>query len=564
MAHKRLTRSTSTAISIIAFVAILAAANVFLYGHYVRKDLTRSQMFTISEGTKSLLDKMNDVVNVTLYRSDNLPPGLLPDFRFTKEFLEEMAVLAGGNLNFRIEVPKNDEETRRALARKGIQLQQVNAMQKDEITLAAVYFHVLVQHLDKSSVITFPQPTTLEYDLASSLLEVTQREKPVVAFVTNDPDFKFPEALNYLRNQLGLDDHYDIRNIVLTEEDNDLRIPKNCKTLILVKPRNFSESDLYDIDQFVMNGGNLVAFVEAVDFDNPQAMFQPSPPPNILPLLRQYGIIVNTDLVMDYESHATRPVPIGRQGIFTQVANIPYPQWVLAISRNFDRENPALTFLQGLLMPYPNSLEFRTDLADGVKTETLISTTKKATVQKGPPFDLQPPQSMDDLKEPEETHQYMLAGVVTGSLVSYYKDREKPAEDKKEEDPNDPLAAMRAQEEEPDKPKLEQAENSRVLVISSAQILNPDLWRSVGGIVGQSLVFLENTIDWLTLGTDLIAIRTKPVQQYPLNPDLTDGQKAWARFLGRFAVPLLIVLIGIAWWFIRRHRLNKLAQVYAS
>jgi len=562
MTFKKLTRSTSTLVSIAAFVAILAAVNFFLFRHPVRADLTENKVFSISDATRNMLKNMTDDVNITIYRSDELPPMILPDYRFTKEFLEEMASLSGGKLNVVVEVPKDDPETEQTLARKGVQKQQVNVMQKDELKVQALYYHLLVQHLDKTRVITFPQPAMLEYAIASALLEVTQREKPIVTFVTNDSEFQFQDILYFLRERMGMSERYDIRSIALDKEQ-ELRIPKDCKTLILVKPKDFKETDLYKVDQFVMNGGTLVVLAEAVDFGNPMAMFQPSPPPNILPLLQTYGIRVNSDLVLDYKSHATRTVPAGRQGIFTVMTEVPYPQWVVARSGNFDKDNPALAYQQALLLPFANSLEFSSELPDGVETIKLITSSDKATAQEHPPFDLQPPK---DESIPENTKQYTLAAAVTGPLTSYYKDKEKPEEasDQNSEKEQDPLRAMENAEEE-NAPKLDQAKDARVVVLSTAEFLNPDILRSTGGaIVQQSLFFVENMIDWLSLGTDLIAIRTKPIKQYPLRAKLSDGEKLKAKFLGRFAVPLVVVIVGVIWWFIRRRRLNKLAQVYAQ
>lgn len=561
MTSKKLTRSTSTLISIVAFVAILSAVNFFLFRHPVRADLTQNKMFTISDATKTMLKNMTDDVNVTLYRSEDLPPTLLPEYRFTKEYLEEMASLSGGKLNVLVETPKEDPETEDALARKGVQKQQVNIMQKDEYTATAIYYHLLVQHLDKTKVITFPQSAILEYNIASALLEVTQREKPIVAFVSNDPEFEFQQILGFLRDRMGMGDRYDIRDLAL-DKDQSLSIPKDCKTLVLVKPKDFSETDLYAIDQFVMNGGTLVVFGEAVDFmnPNPMAMYQPAPPPNIIPLLDAYGIKVNSDLVEDYKSHATRQVPAGRQGMFTIMTEVAYPQWVIAQRDNFDTNNPALAHQQVLIFPFPNSLEFRAELPEGVQKIELISTTDKAKTQPRPPFNLQPPK---DNKTPDDTKKYMLAGAVTGPLESYFKGKDKPAKAEEEDKQNDPLKAMEKAEDE-NAPKLDQAKNGRVIVISTAEFLSPDILQSVGGQVAQqSLMFMENMVDWLSLGTDLIAIRTKPVQQYPLQANLEDGQKAKAKFLGRFAIPILIVFAGVAWWLIRRRRLSTLAQVYA-
>ncbi len=561
MKTRQLARSASMINYIVAFVAILIAVNFFLYRHHTRKDLTAQKMFTISDATKSILKKMNDDVNVTLYYSENLPPTLQPQFRAVREFLDEFALLSGGRIHLRAEVPKDDKDSEESLARKGIRRGQVNVLEKDEMKVAAVYFHILVQHMDKTRVIAFPAQGMLEYMLASSLVEVTQREKPIVAFVTNDAEFRFGELFNFMRDKMGMGERYDMRLVSVTDE-HALSIPKNCKTLVIVKPKDFKESELYKIDQFLMNGGTIVAFVEALNFSDQMSMFRPSPPPNIIPLLKKYGIQVNADLVEDYKSFAFHEVPAGRMGYMTVMTRVPYPQWVVAKRENFDKDNPALSDLQQILFPFANSLDFASDLSPDIKTHKLISTTDKGSHQDKPPFRLEPP-DQKEFKVPDSTKSFMLVGAVSGPLVSYYKDREKPAKEKKDDKEQDPMRRFDQEEEDENAPKVDQAKDARLVVVSTAQLLNPEMLRIIGGEFFQAnLVFTENTLDWLTLGTDLISIRTKPIKQYLLRPELKAEEKMKAKFIGRFAVPIIVVFAGAAWWWIRRARLQRLSQVY--
>ncbi len=564
MRKKTLQRSTVTTVSILAFVAILAAINVFLFRHPLRVDLTENKRFTISEGTQKLLSRMTDDVNITLYVSENLPPPALIQYRDTREFLEELTMLSGGRIRLRIETPKDDKETEEALARKGIQRAQINILEKDEYKVAAIYYHLYIQHLDKSRVLAFPSPSTLEYQIASALVEVTQREKPVVAFVTNDPKFRFGDLFGFLRDRLEMGERFDLRHVSV-EENHPLRIPAKCKTLILVRPRDFKESDLYKIDQFVMGGGSLVVFVEPTDYSNPMAMFRPTPPPNIVNLLNSYGVKVNTDLVSDYRSFSVREMPAGQRGMITYYARVPYPQWVVATTEGFNSENPALAHLQQLLFAYPSSLEFRDDLPEGAGKQTLITTTDRAQAQSTPPFDLEPPK-LEKIENPGETKKFTLVLSITGAVNSHFKDQEPPA---KEEEPKEEDAfAFDQPEEEPLGEQVKSTDKAKIVVISTAQFLNPEFLQSMQfsapEYVQTSLLFVQNLVDWLSLGEDLIAIRTKPAQRYFLRPELTDSEKAAAKFFGRFAVPLLVILLGLIWWWLRRLTLIRNAQVYGQ
>lgn len=571
MTSKYITRSSSTVVAIVAFIAILVAFNVIFSRNPWRRDLTRDKLFTISEATKKFLTKMNDDVNITLYTSQNLPPQLIGSHRMAKDYLQELTALAGGKINLRVETPPDDKKTEEELAQKGIRKLQVNVVQKDEQKVAAVYYHLYLEHLDKNLALPIPSGPDMEYTIASSLLQVTQREKPVIAVVMNDANYQFEQVLEFLQDRLGLGERFDVRPISL-KKDQDLNIPKDTKTLVLMKPKDFSETDLYKIDQFVMNGGTLLVYASTLnllDREDRMAMFRAQPRPNIYPLLDSYGLKVNSDLVSDYKWHHRRVVPVQQSRGF-MLAQIEYPQWPIVRNENFEKDNPALGRLQALLMPYPNSISLEEKLPEGVKSYSLIKTSQFAKAQEKPPFDLQPPKPEEFESEPKDGKQFLLAAAVAGPLDSHYKGKEKPkkAEDaNKDKKEDDPLAAMQRKEEEDAGEKQDKGKaESRVIVITGADLFGMEMLRGIDdqALVQQSIVFYENMLDWTTLGTDLIDIRTRPVTVNRLRDKLTDDEKSAAKFQIRFLMPIVVALVGLAWWGWRRSQLKRYAQVYAS
>jgi ABC-type uncharacterized transport system involved in gliding motility auxiliary subunit len=136
----------------------------------------------------------------------------------------------------------------------------------------------------------------------------------------------------------------------------------------------------------------------------------------------------------------------------------------------------------------------------------------------------------------------LLASAVSGKFTSFYQGKEIPKEEKLEDEKN-------PRPPTPEKETVSESPETQILVVGNARFIQDrTAWQFPG-----NLVFMMNGVDWLTLGNELISIRTRQVIDRPI-VELSDAKKATVRFLNIFAVSVLVVLFGIVRIFFKRRK----------
>ena len=105
-------------------------------------------------------------------------------------------------------------------------------------------------------------------------------------------------------------------------------------------------------------------------------------------------------------------------------------------------------------------------------------------------------------------------------------------------------------------PQLPMSTETQLVVVGSSAFVTDDFTRQFP----TSRVFFLNTIDWLTMGGDLIGIRSRGVADRPLK-EIYEGAKRAVKFLNVFAIPILVILYGLVRVYARR-RARKLYGTY--
>ncbi|MEM7523989.1 MAG: Gldg family protein, partial [Pseudomonadota bacterium] len=251
--------------ALVLFVAVNVIASAAFQGRQL--DLTQNKLFTVSDGTATVLQSLDEPVRMRFYFSSALGreiPAYGAYAERVRTLLRRYAALSGGMLRLdEIDPEPFSEEEDRAVAfgLQGVPLDQDGAL---------VYFGLVGSNaLDDVEVVPFFQPEReerLEYDLTTLVDRLSARAKPVVGIMTDLPvrggpigGFGGPpqQAPSWLLFD-QLDDAFDTKPIS-TDAD---RIDDDVSVLLLVHPQGLSESALYAIDQFVMRGGRLMAFVD--------------------------------------------------------------------------------------------------------------------------------------------------------------------------------------------------------------------------------------------------------------------------------------------------------------
>jgi len=254
----------------IAFI-LLTAILLISWMRPWRIDLTENNLYTLSPGTLSLLEKLQgEPLRLSFYYSDKVTqeiPSLRAYAKRVKETLEEYALQSKGKILLNVIDPEPFSEAEDEAASLG--LQGIPAGNNDTI-----YFGLVGEHANadetgqlKRDLIAFFDPqkeNSLEYDI-SQLIYRLQRNKPLVVGVISDiPVFQHRDARNGQVNppkviMEQLRQMFEVRRVydtTITEIDDDIDL------LMVIHPHFWSSATLYAIDQFVLRGGRLLVFMD--------------------------------------------------------------------------------------------------------------------------------------------------------------------------------------------------------------------------------------------------------------------------------------------------------------
>ena len=381
-------RLSSHGVALLLLAIIFVSLNLFATVSFraARLDLTEHSLFTLSEGTRNILSRLDEPVTVKFYYSQKLAseqPGLRVYAERVRDMLEEMASAANGMLQLQVIDPEPFSEMEDQAVAQGLVARPIEA---GEI----IYFGLVgTNRVDRVEVIPFfadERQEYLEYDLARLVHNLSLPEKPVLGIISNLPlDTGAGGILAAMRGQsqpfliyAELTDRFEGEFV----QADTVRIASNIDVLLLAHPRPLSEVQAYAIDQFVMRGGRVLAFLD------PQSEVSLTAGPNGEPLkgyseqsslprlLGAWGVSMDTDAIVADRQRAQR-VAAGRDA---RRALTDYILWMGLtseemngddlITANIDRLNLGTV---GALFPTPDATTTLTPLVSSSDDASLMS-----------------------------------------------------------------------------------------------------------------------------------------------------------------------------------------------
>src|SRR6516165_7096695 len=290
----------------IALIAAVLAAIVFVCFNIVsaqvfrdaRIDLTQQHLYSLSQGTRTMLGDLKEPVRFRLFMSSGLTkqaPQLAAFAGRVRSLLDSYAAAAKGNIILEVIDPKPfSEEEDRAVA-FGIDGFTGVGGERLFFGLAATN-----STSGRATIGVFApdREPFLEYDLTRLVSDLGRRGKPVVALLdglglAGNPMMRMPEQQVLLQ----MKQFFDVKPLSGELE----QLPNDTRVLMVVHPRDLNEKTLYSIDQWVMAGNAAIIFVD------PYAENQPGPPPrepgdpppiassNLEPLFKAWGVKFDTE-----------------------------------------------------------------------------------------------------------------------------------------------------------------------------------------------------------------------------------------------------------------------------
>jgi ABC-2 type transport system permease protein len=306
-------------------ITLLVLLNLVLSGFFFRIDLTKENRYSLASASKNLAGKVNDIMFVKVYLEGDFPAGFKRLSKSTKEMLDEFRVYTNGNLQYEFIDPfaeadgKKTDEIIEELSAKGLKPTSVQIKKDDEmaqkiVVPGAIFYYKGKEYpmnLLKAQFGANPEDVInesielLEYEIANVLRKATEKSGKKIAFIEGHGEL---ERWDVADIQKELEEYYEVKRIPLT-----LIPPQELSKyagIIIAKPTQpFSEFDKFKIDQYIMNGGKVLWFLDnqiaEMDSLNDEPFFMSAGYNTKLDdMLFRYGIRVNADLVQDMQCNA--------------------------------------------------------------------------------------------------------------------------------------------------------------------------------------------------------------------------------------------------------------------
>jgi len=478
---------SSAGLALIA--AVFLAFNLFISLALpdTRLDLTERKLYSISSGTHQILASIDEPINLYFFWSDKASRDIAPlrlYARRVQEMLKAYESEAKGKIRLHIIDPAPFSEDEDRAAQFGLQGLPLGVGEQIYFGLAGT------SALDETAVIPFfapDQEAFLEYELSRLVQSLAQTQKPVVGLLSSlpieggfDPMRQAPTQPWYVMDNLR--QQFQIETLAA----NVGEIPQNISVLLLVHPKNLSDATLYAIDQFVLRGGKLLAFVDPYsEMERGMPMMAQPQGSNLERLFKAWGFaMADGKIVADASYAMTLSMSGGKTARHAGWLNLP--------SERLNQQDISLAGLDNISVASAGMLS----PIEGATTQftPLLQSSNQAM-----PFDVAKLALMQDpediLREFKATgEQYHLAARIAGPAQSAFPEGIEGQKD-----------------------GLKQADNINLIVVADTDILSDRLWVQVRELFGQRLAqpwadngsFAANALDNLSGSDALISVRSR-------------------------------------------------------
>jgi len=332
---------------LVVTVAVIFLLSLFSGMRFVRIDLTSEKKYTLSESSRNLMKGLDEVVLVRIYLDGDLPPEFVNFRQSIRELMDDFRAYAGEKLHYEF-VNLYDEpdesirnQTIQELYGKGMPVTNIQARDKEGGTSTQIIFpgalvsyrgyeipvNLLKNDPSLSHEVNLNNSIqSLEYEFARIIYSLTLSEVPRIAFIEGHGELDSLQThslMNELKNFFQVDRGHINGNV---------QALLNYDALIIARPeRKFNEADKFAIDQYIMQGGKVLFFLDPVhpfaDSLSSGTTVALARQVGLEDLLFKYGIRINYDLVADMQCNLVpvNTAPAGEQPRFTGMPWVYHP-----------------------------------------------------------------------------------------------------------------------------------------------------------------------------------------------------------------------------------------------
>ena len=350
-------------------LAIFVVFNFLIAYLPYRLDFSAGKAHTLSPATKKIIKQLDDLVNIKIFISSDLPLRLLPLKTDVVDLVNEYKKQGKGKIIVKLLDPKKNEQALNEARDLGIPELQFSQIEKDKYAVSATYFGIAIQYADKKEII--PQATnleSLEYDLTSSIYKMTRKEAIKIGMLGASDSFKPQEDEFYTVKKI-LRQQFELNELDL---DDKQTIDSSIKTLLVLdnNKKQYSTAEAEMIKNYINNKGKAIFMVDGI-YVSEGLTTQPANH-NLFPLFEIYGLTLNKNLVLSGSAELAS-FTTGMVSFFT-----PYPFWLK--TTNFSEKATEFSNISSLTFPWVSSVDIKKK--NDNKTRILVKSEKNSWEQK--------------------------------------------------------------------------------------------------------------------------------------------------------------------------------------
>ncbi|MGC6470910.1 MAG: gliding motility-associated ABC transporter substrate-binding protein GldG [Flavobacteriales bacterium] len=442
-------------------ISILVLINAIAFVFPFRLDFTEEKKYSLNEASKEIVESIDDVLYIKVYLDGDLPSGFIRLKQATKELIDEFKNYSNfieyefidpndyTNVSERNKLYKELSEN--GLEPTQLQLKEKSGSREQIIFPGAILYYKgrsISLNLLKNQLGTNPEKVlnnsieNIEFELTVAFYKLLSNYKPKIAFLEGHNELNELEtadishSLGNIRESLSeffIVERLNIKEFEVNSNEmpslaNQLKRLQTYKALIIAKPiLKFTKVDKFLIDQYIMNNGKTIWFIDGVIMDmdslkGNQAYSMAIPNDlNLTDMLFNYGVRVNHDIVMDFQADNI-PIVIGYQGDVPQQQLLPWLYHPIFIPKN---NHPIVKNLDGIKSSFVSSLD--TINVKGIKKTPLLFSSPYSKLPKAPHR-----VSINMLQQQAEIENYNhgkipVAYLLEGQFKSIFKDRIVPS-----------------------------------------------------------------------------------------------------------------------------------------
>jgi gliding-associated putative ABC transporter substrate-binding component GldG len=556
--HIKKAKKWEDLLQFIAVLLLLILINIHAGRFFFRIDLTEEKRYTISGATKKLLQELEEPVYIEVFLEGDLNPGFKRLRNAAKETLDEFKAYSGQKLQYTFTNPDaaSSEQERnlfyRQLASKGLSPTNLFDNVDGKRVQKVIFPGAIISYKNKETPVALlkgnkassPQEQLnqsvegVEYELASALKKLVWNQKKRLAFIEGHQELQGNDIADLMTE---IDERYAADRVNLEFQSLDY-----YDAAILMQPKKpLSEAEKFKLDQFLMQGGRLLFFLDMVQMNidsiSRGGAYAFGYDLNLNDMLFKYGVRLNMDLVQDLQMGDIL-LNVGDFGNAPNIQRVPWPYY--PILNNFGT-HPITRNLNAVFGRFVSTIDTVKSVGEIRKTP-LLFTSQYTRIRKAPTL-----VSLDELKDEVDPAMFNrpfvpIAYMLEGNFSSLYKNRFAP----------ESIGEVSIKE---------QSENGIVVVIGDGDLGRNEIDRRnrqalplgfepASQQTFSNKDFIINLLQYTTDGSDLINTRMKEIAIRPLDKVRIQQEKEKWQILNMLLPVLILSLFGATRHFLRKRR----------